>query len=278
MISWFPPVFRMANLHPAKFTWNPNMEVWKMIFRISIGWFLGSMFIFRGVNAAAHWTGTTGNEEFDCCCAAGMAKTEALMPPSIHDDGLASTPPNSNGWNLKMMVPKSGISFRSWFSGSMLNFTVYCSLSVFNPIQELLLGFAVRRAMHLGTSSHGVGFAMFAIRILHPQGNAWKTKMIAFFAWWHPGWTKSLGSWVILSEKGENEIPFHSADALTGFQMMDEFKILVTIWQNPPKTKTCTPTIMVQCNITWGSWNAFSMVRRPHPTEWLQPIYKHDRQ
>ena len=43
------------------------------------------------------------------------------------------------------------------------------------------------------------------------------------------GLDQSLGSWVILSEKGENEIPFHSADALTGFQMMDEFKILVTI-------------------------------------------------
>ena len=29
--------------------WNLNLIVWKMIFRISIGWFLGSMSIFRGV-------------------------------------------------------------------------------------------------------------------------------------------------------------------------------------------------------------------------------------
>ena len=38
-----------TTLHPGRLTWNLKMMVWKMIFRISIGCFLGSMLIFRGV-------------------------------------------------------------------------------------------------------------------------------------------------------------------------------------------------------------------------------------
>ena len=38
-----------TTLHPGRLTWNLKMMVWKMVFRISIGCFLGSMLIFRGV-------------------------------------------------------------------------------------------------------------------------------------------------------------------------------------------------------------------------------------
>ena len=37
-------------IHSGKLTWNPKMEIWKMIsFSFLIGWSLGSMLIFRGV-------------------------------------------------------------------------------------------------------------------------------------------------------------------------------------------------------------------------------------
>ena len=51
---------RLQNNTPWKINgWNLNLIVWKMIFRISIGWFLGSMLIFRGVLAATTTTATT---------------------------------------------------------------------------------------------------------------------------------------------------------------------------------------------------------------------------
>ena len=37
-------------LHPGKLTWNPKMEIWKMIFLFN--WVIfGSMFIFEGCNS-----------------------------------------------------------------------------------------------------------------------------------------------------------------------------------------------------------------------------------
>ncbi len=39
-----------SNINPAKFTWNPKIEFWKMIFLFNYNrWFLGSMLIFWGV-------------------------------------------------------------------------------------------------------------------------------------------------------------------------------------------------------------------------------------
>ena len=68
-------------LHPGRLTWNLKMMVWKMIFRISIGWILGSMWIFRGVHSLK-LTYPTGREVWkiiDSKCHFGKGYVSFVM-------------------------------------------------------------------------------------------------------------------------------------------------------------------------------------------------------
>ena len=101
----------ISHFYPGKLRWNPNMDVWKMI-SFSIGWFVGSMFIFQGAyNPSQKWStwwGQWSSQHWGRWCRRQF----------FFWRGKAPSPIPSMYWYIYLHLPKYTMKWILWDMGA----------------------------------------------------------------------------------------------------------------------------------------------------------------